>query len=202
MKAILFDFDGVLVNTLPMCFEINREKNPNFTFEQYQDMSNGNFYVSYVEHSAKGLYVAHDDYHKQYAKHLIQYQVPEELKRLIIELKDKFLLAIITSGDTSAISTLLEKENIRSYFSELLGYDFHTDKTHKILHVLKQYSIEPHNTVFITDTLGDILEAEKAGVSAIAVTWGLHDRDRLKKGKPITIVDTVGELETKIKEVL
>ena len=51
MKAILFDFDGVLVNTLPMCFEINREKNPNFTFEQYQDMSDGNFYASYVAHN-------------------------------------------------------------------------------------------------------------------------------------------------------
>jgi len=202
MKAILFDFDGVLVNTLPMCFEINKEKNPDFTFEQYQDMSNGNFYASYIEHSAKGLYRAHDDYDQQYAKHLLQYQIPEELKELVVGLKENFLLAVITSGSTSAINAQLEKENVRAHFSELLGYDFHTDKTHKIMYVLKKYSITSNDAVFITDTLGDILEARKAGVLAIAVTWGLHDRERLEKGNPIAIVDTVAELKAKISEAL
>ena len=59
--------------------------------------------------------------------------------------------------------------------------------------------------IFVTDTLGDVLEAKTAGINTIAVTWGAHDRiyfnndihENLK-----AIVDTIEDLDVTIKRVL
>ena len=47
---------------------------------------------------------------------------------------------------------------------------------------------------FITDTLGDIKEANKVGIESIGITWGYQDKAKLQKGNPKKIVDTPTEL--------
>lgn len=78
----------------------------------------------------------------------------------------------------------------------------HGSKIIKINSILKKYNIEPNDTVFITDTLGDIKEAKECGVKSIAVTWGLHDRETLEKGNPVAIIDDPRELLRVIEKVL
>jgi phosphoglycolate phosphatase-like HAD superfamily hydrolase len=51
---------------------------------------------------------------------------------------------------------------------------------------------------FITDTLGDIRDADVANVPTIAVTWGAHNHsyfNREKNKNLIKIVDSVSELQ-------
>ena len=50
--------------------------------------------------------------------------------------------------------------------------------------------------------MGDIIEAEKCGVRSIGVTWGLHGRETLEKGNPVTIIDDPRDLENAINNVL
>ncbi len=53
----------------------------------------------------------------------------------------------------------------------------------------------------MTDTLGDVREADIAGIPTIAVTYGAHNRsyfEREKHENLIAIVDTVKELEKTI----
>jgi phosphoglycolate phosphatase-like HAD superfamily hydrolase len=52
----------------------------------------------------------------------------------------------------------------------------------------------PKSHLFITDTLGDLKEAAKVGLPAIAVSWGVHSPDRLGQGNALMIVHTVEEL--------
>ena len=60
----------------------------------------------------------------------------------------------------------------------------------KIKMVFAEHGTDASRCVFITDTLGDIREAEKMGVGALAVTWGFHEPERLAKGSPFRLVDT------------
>ncbi|MFZ3015756.1 MAG: HAD hydrolase-like protein, partial [Minisyncoccia bacterium] len=60
----------------------------------------------------------------------------------------------------------------------------------------------PKDVVFITDSLGDILEGNECGVKSIGVTWGLHGRETLKKGNPVAIIDDPRDLEGVINNVL
>lgn len=201
-KAILFDFDGVLVNTLPMCWEVHHELNPTITFDEYSDLSNGNFHAKLKESYKGDQNEIQKSYFEKYRNHLPIYTIGEELVLLIEEFSKTHRLFIVSSCVENIIEEHLTREHIREYFTEVLGYNFHSGKTEKILHILDKYSLEAKDTVFVTDTLGDIVEATEAGIDTIAETWGLHDRGRLEKGSPIAIVDTVAELKAKISEVL
>ena len=66
--------------------------------------------------------------------------------------------------------------------------------------MLSKYSTEPTEAIFITDTLGDIEEGKKCGVKSIAVTWGYHPIETLKKGEPYKIISEQHELIDAIKE--
>ena len=52
--------------------------------------------------------------------------------------------------------------------------------------------------LFVTDTLGDIREADIAGIPTVAVTWGAHDEsyfNREPHENLLKIVSSVSELE-------
>ena len=46
MKLIIFDFDGVLVDTLIMNYEISKEVNENLSMTDFRSLFNGNIYDS------------------------------------------------------------------------------------------------------------------------------------------------------------
>ncbi len=94
------------------------------------------------------------------------------------------------------------KENIKKYFSDILGTDVHKSKIVKIKSLLEKYNIKPENAVFITDSLGDILEGNECGVKSIGVTWGIHHRETLEKGNPIIIIHSPMDLLTTVQNVL
>ena len=124
------------------------------------------------------------------------------LYKSILFLAKNYKLVIISSTNTSYINDFLKKENLFACFLDVLGADVHTSKTLKIKTILEKYDISPSNSVFITDTLGDIKEAKECGVSSIAVTWGLHGKSILEKGEPLKIIDNPQDLVGAIENVL
>lgn len=63
----------------------------------------------------------------------------------------------------------------------------------------ENYNADSANYLFVTDTLGDIREAEKCNIKSIAVAWGYHPVTTLEKGNPIAIVQTPKELVEAIR---
>ena len=110
----------------------------------------------------------------------------------------QYILTVVSSSTSSFIEKFLEKENIRQCFSDILGSDVDYSKVKKINNLLRDYSINPTDAVYITDTIGDIKEANECNVRSIGVTWGAHDRDTLEKAAPYAVVDDVFGLEETI----
>ena len=54
---------------------------------------------------------------------------------------------------------------------------------------------------FITDTLGDIVEAKKVGIKTIAVDYGYHDRGVLSKGNPDGIISNLSGIKKKLEDI-
>jgi len=96
-------------------------------------------------------------------------------------------LYIISSSQEKAIDKFLDHNNL-NYFDEILGTDFHRSKVEKFKYLLNTYTLKPNEVVFVSDTLGDILEAKKVHIKTIAVDYGFHDIERLKRGDPFRIV--------------
>lgn len=96
----------------------------------------------------------------------------------------------------------MDRDNLATYFSDILGADTHTSKVIKLQSLLDKYEVNPQNSVFITDTLGDILESNKVGIRSIGVLWGLHDKETLERGDPTIIIDDTAILKSTIENIL
>jgi phosphoglycolate phosphatase len=118
------------------------------------------------------------------------------------QLSKNYKLIIVSSTPKALISSFFKQHHVLRYFKEILGSDFDKSKVNKINYVLKKYRLPPQNCLFITDTLGDILEAKKCGIKSIAIKGGFHPNSTLRKGKPLTVVKDMRELPKKIKKYL
>jgi len=201
MKLIIFDFDGVIANTEEIAYKIHTIKNKNLTWKHFQEYSMGNFWDGYEKAVEEGKHIPADDFPGSYRKGLDSLTVHDVLHDSILSLATDYKLVIISSTRSPYINDFLKKEGLLKCFSDILGADIHKNKSFKIQKVLKEYGLKSSEAVFITDTLGDIKEANECGVKSIAVTWGLHDRLILEKGEPFKIIDDPKDLIKTIKAI-
>jgi len=198
MKLIIFDFDGVLVDTLIMSYEITKEINQEMSLEDFRSLANGNFFHS-LENSSS--IKQHPQFFDRYREKSRELKIPESLKGLIYKLSKESTLAIVSSSASILIKDILAREGHLSHFADILGSDLHKSKVVKNKMLLEKYKIKPKDALFITDTVGDILEARECGIKSIAITWGFQDAETLQKAKPAKIVNMPEELIKAIKEI-
>lgn len=202
-KFVLFDFDGVIADSYSIAFETSRKKCVHITEEEYREAFNGNVHDRHraLMERVHGPECRHDtDWFSEFVPafeeraHLF-----EGMREVIEKLSHGYILIIVSSTITSPIQGFLEKHHIGRYFSEVMGADIHTSKVEKIKMIFEKYDTGSSECVFITDTLGDMREAEEAGVGSIGVSWGFHHRETLEEGKPYAIVDTPAEIPASIR---
>ncbi len=187
MKVILFDFDGVVVDTFSFCYRIMNSRD-SISEEAYRAKFEGNINDT-LKKPEQNPRAEPFDFFGQYHPELMTCQPNEEMVKVIKELARSHTLIIISSTISSSISQFLEMQGLADAFKEILGNDVEKSKVKKINDVLRRYDIKPTETVFITDTLGDIKEAKACGVESIAVTWGYHPTTTLERGNPYQIID-------------
>lgn len=202
-KLVMFDFDGVLINTQHFWYQLHKSANEGLTWEKFSEMSNGNFIEKQKELKENGEYNWPKDYEESFDNALHrEFSVQDILHDTILYLKDHYQMAIVSSASNKILNKFLKKENLDTCFDDILGYEDHSSKVIKINGLLEKYNIEKNNAVLITDTLGDVREANDSGVYSIGVLWGLHTEDILKQGNPAKIIANPNELLGAIKDVL
>ena len=92
-KLVIFDFDGVLVDTLEMLFSINQKINEDFSLEEYKSLFEGNIYTSLRKNGKPKN--THPDFFNLYNLNSRKIVVPEILKFVIKELNKNYILVII-----------------------------------------------------------------------------------------------------------
>jgi phosphoglycolate phosphatase len=196
MKAIIFDFDGVIQDTLDAGYQTNKKIHPDMSLEDYKDIFNGNLYThKRVTPDIYNLFF--ESIKKHYEEFIMEEHVREELSKL----KEKYLLFVITSGSEANLDLYMNNNSAKHFFKQILGFETHTSKVEKFKMILDKYNLTKDDCIFVTDTLGDLLEANKIGIKAIAVDYGFHERARLEKGNPIKIVSHFTEILPAIEEI-
>lgn len=190
-KESNFDFDGVIANTFDIIWALSQEHDTAATLEDFLAHHDGNVFeeprINFKPERA-------GEFSSEYAKRLMPghiAQAMEPLKRLSAE----YSLYIISSNGEYGIKKVLEQAGVLELFKKILGVETHKSKVEKFKMLMEQNNITSENSIFITDTLGDIKEAHKVGIKTIAGTFGFHNRERLATGKPYKIVDSWQEIE-------
>jgi len=192
-KIVLFDFDGVIVDSFDISYRAARKVHPELTREEEKDFFNGNIYDAKGETGKKNIGAANEIFFREYVPLLFDLVPVKGMAEVIKELSEIYQLIVVSSTISSPIQGYLEKYALERHFDWIMGGEVHKSKTLKIQMVLGQYKVKTEDCVFVTDTLGDMREAAVCQVSSIGVTWGFHERERLQKGNFFALIDRVEE---------
>jgi phosphoglycolate phosphatase len=195
-KMVIFDFDGVIADSFWLAHKTAQKKFPGITNDEYRSGFEGNI-VEWEKNVSRPQIDIDFDAELEKEMHLVEFFDVEEA---IVELSKKYRLAIVSSGATAAIRSYLEREGMLGYFPDILGWDVHASKHIKIQSLLEKYSVLSKDSVMVTDTSGDVREAEMAGVDSIGVSWGFHEMHRLEKVKTFRVIHKPEELVPTIEE--
>lgn len=187
-KAIIFDFDGVIHDTFHVAYGTAKELYPGMTVDEYKDLFNGNVYAN------KNLNHSHDYFFEIQHEKFHSLRIGREIRHELERLKEEYDLHIISSNSEKTLNLYFENNGIFHIFKDVLGYETHKSKHEKFLMLLKKHKLNPDECIFITDTLGDILEANNVGMETIAVDYGFHEKERLSKGNPKHIISDFKEI--------
>lgn len=197
-KLLLFDFDGVIVDSFKISYETARSlEGDHFTEESYRACFNGNIYEQ-VENAKADCPTVDLPFFAAYTPRVLEKVPVPGMAELIQELSQTFKLAIVSSTINPSLERYLDKHGLTTCFQKLYGADIDRNKSVKTKMALEEFQTEPHDALFITDTLGDIREAAKARVQAVAVSWGFQDPRNFIEANPIAVVNTPDELKLTI----
>ena len=199
-SLMLFDFDGVLVDSLDLYSEavkliLEKIGKPVVrNREEYIELFEGNFYESLA---ARGVDLEVFSIAAKDVLPDMDYRTMKPVSGLIpvlSSLKRDHLLAVVSSNGSATISRALEAFAFAPYFQDIFGSDFLFSKREKIAHALSKYGIPPNRTYYIGDTTGDIAEAKAAGIISVAAAWGWHSREKLAAASPDFLAETPDDL--------
>ncbi|WP_163103338.1 HAD family hydrolase [Peribacillus alkalitolerans] len=182
IKAVIFDFDGTLADTLPVCFfafeavfrefdnrEITTEEikamfGPSETGIIRENLMNSNY--------DKAIELYYEKYKEQHCKIV---QINEEINTLISLLKTNgYKLGIVTGKARRSLDISLELLGLNDSFDVIVtGDDVKYPKPHPegINIALKQLKVPNKEAVFLGDSDADILAGKQANVHTIGVQW-------------------------------
>ena len=200
MKLFLFDFDGVIADSLDVYEKTVRDclkdiKQPLIhSREEFLELFDDNFYES-LEKKGVNLEV----FMKAAEDILAQVKIKDmkpfpDVEPVIKKLHNENLLIVISSNDYASIKETLDYFKYDNYFCDILGSDFMFSKKEKILYAAKKYNAALENIYYVGDTTGDIKEGKQAGVKTVGVTWGWHSKEKMAAAKPDYLFDNPKEL--------
>jgi len=200
MKLLLFDFDGVMVDSLDVyektvtdCLQqigqpLTRGR------EEFLELFEGNFYESIAQ---KGI-----DMDKFTAASVdilskVDYAAMkpfDAIRPVLRELAKNHPMVVISSNDTPTIAEALRLYDFEGIFQDILGSDFMLSKKDKILYVVKKYHVTSGDIYYIGDTTGDMKEGRQAGIKTVGVTWGWHSKEQMAASRPDYLFDRPEDL--------
>lgn len=199
-RVIIFDFDGVMVDSIEIMSKLNKETFPDIDFQGIKDLHKENIFKALEKVTLKKKVETPEEFKERfdkYSKKKLKVALFDGIKELISRLSEDNVLVVNTSATTANSVPILERNGIKRYFDLIADKEFHKSKVEKFKLIAERYNKQVSELIFITDTIGDVREAVEAGVTTIVVTWGIHKKEDFKDedtSNVIGFVDTPEEL--------
>jgi AHBA synthesis associated protein len=193
LKAVIFDLDGVLIDSEPLMRFA-------FAASYRQVVGEGPLPIeTYLEHMGESfpqimdhLGLPHElwePYCELCERHVDQITLFPKTRNLLTWAQStlKLRLAILTGKDQARTSHILEHFDLAHFFSVVIAADqLNRAKPDPegILRILQLLDCPADQAVMVGDAVSDILCAKQAGVRSIAVLWGIKPERLLQLSQP------------------
>jgi len=202
MSFILFDFDGVLADTIDdllnfakeACAQLGLQRIPTPADLDTLDTMSFVDYGRQLEVPGQQI----DQFVHLCLEMFNQRPHPPKIfdgmDRVLAEVAKLHTVAIVTGNTTPTVEAFLERHNLREQVKLIIGVEQKGTRPEKIRRALKELAQKKESTYIIGDSLSDIHAARETGVQSIAVSWGHQSPQRLTRAKPDYLVRSPTEL--------
>lgn len=192
-KTIIFDFDGVLVDTYKIVYSIHKKSDPQINEEEFRAIFDINYYDFKKSYKPKFQV----DFLNEYLKYEKSIIINKQDRLTLKNLSKENILSINSSNYNNILERILENNKVLELFFKLYGADVHKSKTEKLKMLFTELKTTPKQCLFISDTVGDILEAKEVGVKSLAYVGkkGFHSKEYIQKAKPYGYIENLSEIE-------
>lgn len=107
-----------------------------------------------------------------------------------------FLLGLATGKGRRGLDKVLSETGLEDVFHATRCADEARSKPHPQMleEIMQELSVPASATLMVGDTEYDLQMAQRAGVRAVAVTYGVHDWKRLQQFNPVATLEQIGEI--------
>jgi phosphoglycolate phosphatase len=208
MTLILFDFDGVLADTLGDMLRFGQEVCEELGINHIatQDDLNSLEIMSFATFGQQLEVPAPlvDDFVRRCLEKFKEKQSPPEifkgLDEVIRELSANNIIGVITGNSSGNVKAFLSAHGLDGYIQAIYGVDAPGSKAEKISHARNQFAANDETVFMVGDSASDIRAAKEASVKSIAVSWGHQSAQTLIRTKPDYLIHSPGELHQVIKK--
>jgi phosphoglycolate phosphatase len=112
-----------------------------------------------------------------------------------------YLMAVATGKGRRGLNKALAETGLAKHFHCTRCADETASKPSPamLLEIMAELEVAPEHTLVIGDTEYDLLMARYAGAYALAVGYGVHERERLLSLGPLGCLDSIDDLESVLK---
>ncbi len=211
IKAVLFDFDGTLINTNDLIFKsyeiaFQAVFNRRIEMDEILTLYGKPLYSSLIKYGEEGerLYRVYREFNETHHDELAKPfpGVFEGIKKLA---QNGYQLGIVTSKRHHLVNRGLELLNLTDMFDVIITPE-DTKETkpnpEPILLGCEKLAVLPENTIYVGDSIFDMEAGQAAGTKLCAVKYSVTPKETLLGFKPEYFVDSVDELAMNLGECL
>ncbi len=214
LKAVVFDYDGVIVDSFPTVFNVYKIMCSELDIECPKTINKFRQVYGYTKKTAyENLGISPEDYEKAdsiFKKEVVK-QKPKlfpGIRSVLEKLSKDYLLILATSNFESEAIQKLKRFRLEKYFPYVIGNKSSGifRKRETTLELLKKLKIRKSETVFLGDRDVDYDVAKRLGISNILMVeygWGYSNKKEVLKGqkhlirKPVDILKAIKRVEKK-----
>lgn len=209
VKAVVFDFDGTVADTLDAVVNIVNRLSGEFGYKKasQKDIKKLRNLSSRQIIQYSGVPIIKLPFIVRRVKTELSNQITEinpvpGVREALIELKNqKNTLGIITSNSRKNVLAFLERNDLQELFDFSYSGTTLFGKDKVIRRFLKQENLDPREIVYVGDETRDIEAAKRTGIRVIAVSWGFNLRQVLAEHEPDFLIQHPSELITVIERL-
>ena len=207
-KAVIFDLDGTLLDTLEdladsVNYVLKEAGYPVRTLEEIRAFV-GNGIRKLIERSVPegtsldSIDHVHQNFIAYYREHCMEKTKPYDgIMEMLHALQNAGCkIAVVSNKADYAVQILCDKY-FNNIFDAALGEQIGTPKKpapDAVFKVLNTLNVSPSESVYIGDSDVDLLTARNSDMDEIIVDWGFRDREYLKEQGAKVLVSTSDEL--------
>ena len=202
LSGLVFDLDGTLADTLPVCFHAYRTVFARFLGQSFTDGEIAGLFGPNEEGIIR--HVVPDRWEEALGRYLAEYQqahvrfarkIPG-VKEVLGSLRERGVpLAVVTGKGAESARISLGLLGLARYFDCVeTGSAEGSIKAFGLRQVLARWRVPPEAVAYVGDASADILAAKEVGVLSVAAAWAVGaDSALLSSHQPRFLFTTVGE---------